>query len=153
MKVLATIALALAVPAGAQDLEADRAAIRAVVDAAYVKGVHQDRDAAAMRAGFHPGFRMLVRRGEGTMHAVSLDEWIAGMERSKAEAAARPQQPPRPPVRAEYTLVDVVGDAAMVRLELFRGDAHVFSDYLQLYRLADGWRIVGKSFHAHPRPR
>lgn len=148
----ATLASALAATATAQDVEADRAAVQAVVEAAYVKGVHQDRDVAAIRAGFHAGFRMLVRRAEGTMHAVTLDEWIAGIERAKAEAAAHPGQPPRPPARAEYPLVAVVGDAALVRLELYRGDTHVFTDFLQLYRLAEGWRIVGKSFFAHPRP-
>jgi hypothetical protein len=47
----------------------DRAAVEAVVRETYVQGVHARPDAAAMRRGFHPDFRMLVLR-EGRLQAV-----------------------------------------------------------------------------------
>ena len=39
--------------------------------------------------------------------------------------------------------------AAVVRLELYRDGKHTFTDYLSLYRFADGWKIVSKIFHVH----
>jgi hypothetical protein len=36
-----------------------------------------------------------------------------------------------------------------VRLELRRDGKHVFTDHLSLYRFADGWKIVSKTFQAH----
>jgi len=124
----------------------DRAAVEAVVREAYVEGVHAKPDPAAMRRGFHADFRMLVLR-EGRMQAVTLDEWAARLEKAVAERKAGA---PRPEVRADFTNVDVTENAATVRLELHRDGRHVFTDYLSLYRFPEGWRIVAKTFYAHP---
>ena len=134
------LAAALAAPAGAA--EGDVEAVKAVVKSAYVDGVHAKGDPALMRAGFHPSFRMLVLR-DGALSAVTLDEWAARI--GKADASA-----PRPEIRHEFTSVDVAGDAAVERLELHRGGTHAFTDYLSLYRFPDGWKIVSKTFQAHP---
>ena len=45
--------------------------------------------------------------------------------------------------------MDVTGNAATVRLELYRDGKHAFTDYLSLYRFPDGWKIVSKTFQAH----
>jgi ketosteroid isomerase-like protein len=125
----------------------DRAAVEAVVRDAYVQGVHARPDAAAMRRGFHPDFRMLVLR-EGRLQALSLEEWAARVEKAAAE---RKPDAPAAEVRADFASVDVTGDAAVVRLELHRDGRHVFTDYLSLYRFPEGWRIVGKTFQDHRR--
>ena len=125
----------------------DRAAVEAVVRDAYVQGVHARPDAAAMRRGFHPDFRMLVLR-EGRLQAVGLEEWAARVEKAAAE---RKPDAPAADVRADFASVDVTGDAAVVRLELHRDGRHVFTDYLSLYRFPEGWRIVGKTFQDHRR--
>jgi hypothetical protein len=125
--------------------DSDREAIEAVVREAYVDGVHARPDVAAMRRGFHADFRMLVLR-DGTLSAVTLDEWALRIEKAAAE---RKPDAPAPEVRAEFTSVDVTGDAAVVRLELHRNGRHAFTDYLSLYRFPEGWRIVGKTFQAH----
>jgi ketosteroid isomerase-like protein len=137
-------AVLVAAMAGAASAnETDREAVKAVVKTAYVDGVHAKGDSALMRQGFHPDFRMLVLR-EGVMTAVTLDDWAARIEKGAREAKA-----PRPGVRHEFTIVDVTGNAAAVRLELHRAGKHVFTDYLSLYRFPDGWKIVGKTFRAH----
>ena len=136
-----TLLLGLALAAPALAAEGDVEAVKAVVKSAYVDGVHARGDVALMRAGFHPSFRMLTLR-EGAVTPVTLDEWAARIE--KADRTA-----PRPEVRHEFTSVDVTGDAAVVRLELYRGGKHAFTDYLSLYRFPDGWKIVSKTFQAH----
>ena len=46
-------------------------------------------------------------------------------------------------------LVDCAGDVAIVKLvDRFR--SREYTDYLSLVRGADGWRIVAKTFWAHP---
>jgi hypothetical protein len=139
-KTILLLAAALAAPALAADGDAE--AVKAVVKSAYVDGVHAKGDVALMRAGFHPAFRMLALR-DGAVSPVTLDEWAGRIE--KADRAA-----PRPEIRHEFTNVDVTGDAAVVRLELYRGGKHAFTDYLSLYRFPDGWKIVSKTFQAHP---
>jgi hypothetical protein len=122
----------------------DAEAVKAVVKSAYVDGVHAKPDAAAMRAGFHPAFRMLVLK-DGAVTGVTLDEWASRVEKG---AAARTG--PGPEIRHEFTHVDVTGNAAVVRLELHRDGRHTFTDYLSLYRFPDGWKIVAKTFQSHP---
>ena len=142
---LAAVA-ALALPARAQDSpDADRKAVEAVVRSAYVEGVHAHPAAAAMRQGFHPDFRMFVLR-DGALSTLTLEEWAARLEKAAAE-----RTDPPPQVRAEFTRIDVTGDAAVAQVQIHRDGRHVFTDFLSLYRFPEGWKIVGKIFHAHGR--
>jgi len=47
-------------------------------------------------------------------------------------------------------MVNVTGNAAVARVEIYRDGKHAFTDYLSLYKFPDGWLIVGKIFQAHP---
>lgn len=130
--------------AGASPSPQDVEAVKAVVQSAYVEGVHVRADGATMRKGFHPDFRMLVLK-DGAMQAVTLEEWIGRIEGRPKDPAA-----PKPDIKAEFPVVEVEGNAAVVRLELTRGGKHVFTDFLSLYRFPTGWMIVGKIYQAHP---
>ncbi len=138
----AVMAAAASAPAAAQT--DDRAAVKAVIESAYVQGVHVKGDAALMRAGFHPDFRMLVLR-DGKMTAVTLDEWAGRIE---AKAKENPNAPPAP-VTAEFASIDVTGNAGVAKVEIYRSGKHTFTDYLSLYKFPDGWKIVAKIFQAH----
>lgn len=129
--------------AAALRLADDRADVVRVVTDAYIDGVHAKPSSAAMRAGFHPDFRMLVLTN-GAMSAVTRDEWIARLE--KADPSA-----PRPRITSDLAVLDLTGTAASVRVKIFRDGVHTFTDHLLLYKFADGWKIVSKSFYAHPR--
>jgi ketosteroid isomerase-like protein len=122
----------------------DTSDIKAVIQSAYVEGVHVKLDPTKMRKGFHPDFRMLVLK-DGKMTAVSLEEWIGRMEQREKENP----NAPRPAIKAAFPLVNVTGDAAVARVEIDRDGKHTFTDYLSLYKFADGWLIVGKIFQAH----
>ena len=123
----------------------DASDVKAVIQSAYVDGVHVKLDPAEMRKGFHPDFRMLVLK-DGKMTAVTLEEWIGRME---AGAKKNPDAP-RPAIKAEFPMVNVTGNAAVARVEIYRDGKHTFTDYLSLYKFPDGWMIVGKIFQAHP---
>jgi hypothetical protein len=144
-----TMATALALACVLAPLPAragDRDDVVKVVTDAYLNGVHVRPDAGAMRKGFHPDFRMLVLT-DGKMSAVTLEEWAARIEKAAASPAA-----PNPAIRYEIPQVEVTGTAATVKIELWRNEVHTFTDYLSLYKFADGWKIVGKTFHRHPAP-
>jgi hypothetical protein len=139
----------VAAPAAAADdpIAAERAAIVEVVTAAYVDGIHNFRDPAAIRAGFHPDFEMLILK-DGELEKLPIAKWIESIEARNAK-----EPPPSDGVRttsAEFPLVEVTGTAAICKVELTRGGELVFTDYLALYKFEEGWRIVGKSFYRHP---
>lgn len=114
-----------------------------VVRSAYVEGAHRDADAEAMRAGFHPQFVMFVL-ADGEVRQVTIDQWA---ERVAAEGAKPDRTPPE--VEADLEIIGESGDTAVVRVELTRNGEHAFTDFLSLYRTAEGWRIVGKVFQSH----
>jgi len=117
-------------------------AIKALVQTAYVDGLINLGDLDKTRAGFHPDF-VLLGVQDGKLTRLPIADWIAGTEKRKAQGQASPQ------MTCQILQVDVTGNAAVVKLELHRGNTHVFTDYLSLYKFPDGWKIVGKIYHRH----
>lgn len=141
-------ALAGALPAAAATFTAEQQAVVDVVSAAYVDGIHNFRDPAAIRAGFHPDFEMLILNKEGKLEKLPIAKWI---ERIEAQNVKEP--PPTDGQRstaAVFPSVEVTGSAAVAKVELTRGGKLVFTDYLSLYKFPEGWKIVGKIFYRHP---
>lgn len=132
------VTFALSSPSAAGD--EDAAAIRDVVNRAYVDGIHRQPDRAAIEAGFHPDFVMLVS-SDGELIQVSLDMWL---ERMTFDGKPRPEK-----VEAEFTSIDVTGDTATARLEVTKDGKHIYTDYFGFYRFEDGWKIVNKIFQSH----
>lgn len=130
----------------AEVMTAEQEAVRRVVQEAYVDGIHNYRRVEAVRAGFHPGFEMLILK-DGKLSKLAIASWIENLERANATNPIPPDAPAG--TQARFPLIDVTGDAALAKVELSRGGALVFTDYLMLYRFPEGWRIVGKAFHRH----
>jgi len=128
---------------GAMAAEEERRAIESVIRTAYIEGVHVKGDPALMRKGFHPDFRMFMLK-DGTLTTITLDEWAGRIEK-----AAKERTGPAPQIRAEFPMVDVTSNAAVARVVIHRDGTLIFTDYLSLYRFADGWKIVGKIFQSH----
>jgi ketosteroid isomerase-like protein len=146
----AALAVVLAVPAevAAESRSPEQQAVVEVVTAAYVDGIHNYRDPAAIRQGFHPDFEMLILRDD-KLEKLPIARWIATIEERNAKEPPPARDTPRT-TTASFPLVEVTGTAAVCKVELVREGKLVFTDYLSLYRFADGWKIVGKSFYRHP---
>lgn len=123
----------------------ERENIRQVIERAYIEGIHLEQDAAKVQAGFHPEFRMLVRKGAGIakVDPEAFRQMVA--TRRKDDPAAFEQ-----PLTFEIPMIDVELSAATARIELNRGGKHLFTDFMLLYKFDDGWKIVSKAFVAQP---
>ncbi len=116
----------------------------AVVQAAYVDGIHRNADADAMRAGFHPDFIMYVNGKDGVT-MVKRDDWAARIEKAGTDPDRK-----TPDIAAKLEVVGLSDDTAVVKVDLRRDGKHVFTDFLSLYKTAKGWQIVAKVFRRHP---
>jgi hypothetical protein len=74
-----------------------------------------------------------------------IEEWIASIEKAKKE-----NTPPVSQTDGKFIDIDITGNAAVVKLDLFRDTRKIFTDYLVLYKFSEGWRIVSKTFYRHP---
>ncbi|MCP5049062.1 MAG: nuclear transport factor 2 family protein [bacterium] len=46
-------------------------------------------------------------------------------------------------------MIDVTGATAMVKLEVYRDGKRKYTDYLTLYKVKEGWRVMTKLFTFH----
>jgi hypothetical protein len=132
------------IAATAETPDAEDAAIVAVVDRAYVHGVHIDGDPELMRSGMHDSFVMFVLSDKG-ISQLTRDAW---MERLAA-AKAKDTSAKKPEIKADITVLDRAGKAAVAKVALFRDGKQIFTDYISLYRFEEGWKLVAKTFNRH----
>jgi hypothetical protein len=142
---LLTTASAALLAAAAADLSArwaDEAAIRQTVQYYFDGG--KNRDSLTLRKAFHPEARMLFAR-EGKLVVVPIGEYITrvGSERPKPGEVDSTER--------KVVSVDVVGDAAVAKIELKRPDA-LLTDYMSLLEVDGRWLIVNKIF-TREKPR
>ncbi len=123
--------------------QSDEDAIKQVITSAYIDGIQNRGSVEQIRAGFHPSFNML-RLMENDVKPLPLEEWITNLEKAKAKGDPAP-----PKAEGKFINVDVTGNAAVVKLELYRDGKKTFTDYLVLYKFNEGWKIVSKTYHRH----
>ena len=137
---LVTIAV-LGLTGSASDQDENEKAIQAVLERSYVDGVFRKRDPDLVREGFAPTF-VFQRYWNGKLGSSTLDEWLEKMKLDRV--------PSEKNFSAKIDVLDIAGDAAVVRLDLFEESRHKYRDYFGLYRTEQGWKIVSKLFHAMP---
>jgi len=110
----------------------DRAAIEAVLRT-YL-AVMDEQSEADIAKSFHPdAFLMSVKRS-GELNAMTQATWWQRISRPGAGRVER---------TSTIRYIDVVGPAAMARVDVARSDSSS-TDFFTLLRLSDGWRIVNK---------
>lgn len=124
--------------------QSDEEAIQSVITSAYIDGIHNRGNIEDIRKGFHPSFNML-RMVNNEIKPLPIEEWIASIEKAKKE-----NTPPVSQTDGKFIDIDITGNAAVVKLDLFRDTRKIFTDYLVLYKFSEGWRIVSKTFYRHP---
>ena len=122
----------------------DRSLIEATIERAYIDGIHRKPDLDVVLSGFHPEFRMLVPQ-DGRLEEVSPEAFV-NLATSKREAHPEAFADP---IEHAIPLVEITGDVAIARVDLFRSGRLLYTDYLSLYRSNGRWQIVAKVFHNH----
>ncbi|MDO9510224.1 MAG: nuclear transport factor 2 family protein [Bacteroidales bacterium] len=136
--------LSLFVTAQAQN---DELAIKSLIDKAYVEAIHNNGDLEEARKGFHPGFDLLIIKNN-MLEKLPIYNWIQSAAERRVKNPESLQNAPT--TLCKYLNFDIVGDAAIVKLELWRNNEKIFTDWLSLYQFEDGWKIVGKIYYRHP---
>ena len=124
----------------------EKEAIKKIIDASYVQGIQNKKNVENIEKGFHPGFNLLGIDNQGNLTKYPIYTWEANVKRAVAAG-----QVPSVLTTAKYPMIDISGNAAIARVELYREGKQIFTDYLSLYKFADGWKIVGKIYHRLPQ--
>lgn len=141
-KILALLLLISSLVTKAQT--SDEESIKQVITTSYIGGIQNRGSSEDIRKGFHPTFTML-RLIDNQIKPLPIEEWITNIEKSKAN-----NEPVPPKAEGKFVNVDITGNAAVVKLDLFRAGQKTFTDYLVLYKFNEGWKIVSKTYYRHP---
>jgi len=131
----------------AQNTEDEKEAIKEVIQTAYVDGIQNLGDIEQIEKGFHPGFNLLGIDNNNRLTKFPIYSWLESVkERKEKNPEGRPE---KEKIKCKYNSIDVTGNAAMAKIELYQENKKLFTDYLQLYKFEEGWRIVSKIYHRH----
>lgn len=148
MKAFKTVLLILIfIPAVlmAQD-DPEKEAIKKVILTAYVDGLQNKGPVSDIEKGFHPGFELLGNKNN-ELTKFPIYSWILYHKKKLAENPAPPTL--EETVTCKYPLIDITGNAAIAKIELYKGGTLIFTDYLSLYKFEEGWQIVSKIYFRH----
>lgn len=130
----------------AQEDNNERNAIKAVIQMSYVDGLQNNGDVETIENGFHPGFNLLGVK-QNLLTKYPIYSWLESHANRQEENPGIPADDKK--VSCKYLLIDITGNAAMAKIELWRNEKRLFTDYLQLYKFDEGWKIVSKIYYRH----
>ncbi len=125
----------------------DKAEVEGVIKASYFNGAFNDLDTEGMRKGFHPEFAIFSAKGH-EINRYPIDTWIKGIEKRKQSPGFDREQVK---MDCKIAALDITGECAAAKIEISKNGKMVYTDYLSLLKFTDGWKIVAKVYHAHPK--
>ena len=130
-------------PLSSQNATADqeKEAVKKTVVDAYVDGLFLKGDPALIKKGFHPDCDVLILN-KGNLVKVHAYSYVERLEENPGPLHAG--------TTYQFSDVQVMGYAGLAVVEIFQEANHIYTDYLSLYKFADGWKIVTKIYYRHP---
>jgi len=130
----------------AQEAENEKEQIKKVIQTAYIDGLHNKGNVDDIENGFHPGFNLLGVN-DNMLTKYPIYSWVESFNKRKAADPAPLTEEQK--MTCEYLLIDITGNTAMAKIQLYKNKVLIFTDYLQLYKFNEGWRIVSKTYYRH----
>lgn len=122
------------------ETEAIKESVQKAFDAYYNNG-----DIDLIKKYFHPGFNLLLLTRDNSLLYYFRHNLIDRAELQKD----RDKYPPKKRISIKFLSIDVVGNAATVKQDFYRGKRRTCTDFLSLYKFKEGWRIVSWITYHH----
>jgi len=130
----------------AQNNDIEKELIKNVIQTAYIDGLHNKGELALIEEGFHPGFNLLGVR-DNSLSVYPIYTWIESYKKRKTDDPAPLSAEQK--ITCNFLQIDITGNAAMSKIELYKNGYLLFTDYLFLYEINEGCRIVSKIYYRH----
>jgi|GEM_PF-1189177 len=145
--VTSLMALVLVVMLQAQEAgsDAEKTAIKEVIENAYIDGIFNKGDAEAVKKGWQwdCDINIYIEPRDKVMKSPSYS-FVKMFEEGRPALY--------PGTTFKIPFVHITGYAAIAIVEVFQDDKQVYTDYMNLYKLKkDGWQIITKTYYSHPK--
>ncbi len=125
--------------------ETEKAEIKKVIVNSYVDGVFNKGDAAAIKKSWYYDCDIVVFQ-KGVWGSIFKLPAYFFVERFENKPG-----PLRAGTTYEFTYVHVAGYAGIAVIEIFQEGKHIYTDFLNLYKFDEGWKIVTKTYYTYPK--
>jgi opacity protein-like surface antigen len=144
--IIAVSVMLLAASAVNAQVVDDKEAIKKVIQSGYVDGLQNFGDLEVTKKCFYPGFFITnYNPANNQINHTPIYNWIESVEKTKASGNI-----PARKITVEFEMIDITGYTAMAKIKLLEnGTKLLFTDYLLLYKFAEGWKIVQKTYMRH----
>lgn len=119
--------------------------IKDLLEEKYINAVANKLDTDKMLELFHPDFAIFSADGE-ELKRFPLLEWKKAVDDYKLDNKGNPALRI---LTYDFASIDVTGDAAAVKVLLFRNNELIATDYITLLKFNGTWKIVAKVPYAH----
>ena len=124
-----------------------KAEVEKVIQESYFNGAFNDLDTENMRKGFHPDFAIFSAKGN-EISRYPIDVWIKGIEKRKQDPNFDKS---KSKMDCKIASLDITEGCAAAKIEISKNGKMIYTDYLSLLKFDDGWKVVAKVYHAHPK--
>ena len=128
-----------------ENQELEKEAIKKVIVDSYVDGVFNKGDVAAIKKGWYYDCDIVVFQ-KGAWGSILKVPAYFFVERFEKKPGA-----PKAGTTYEFSYVHVAGYAGIAIIEIYQEGKHIYTDFLNLYKFDDGWKIVTKTYYAYPK--
>jgi hypothetical protein len=126
------------------DQEKEKQAIEKVIRTSYVDGIFNEGSVDKIKTGWYPSCDICIYSvSKDTCTKSKAYRFIPMFEKNPAGLA--------PGTTCKIPFIHVTGYEAIAIVEIYLEERQVYTDYMNLYKFADGWKIVTKTFYAFPR--
>lgn len=124
----------------------DKKEIEQLIEKCFLNGALNQLNVADMQKGFHPDFAILIPQ-HNDLFKLPLALWMNAVEEYKSN----PEKLKSKLRNVSYNLeiIGLVGKAAVAKVELFRDDVQISTDFISLLKFNDGWKAVAKVSNEH----
>jgi hypothetical protein len=124
--------------------ENEKEAIRNVIVTSYVDGIFNEGNVNKIKLGWYPACDINIYNVlKDTCTKSKAYRFITMFEKNPVGLA--------PGTTCKIPLVHVTGYAAIAIVEIYNKEKQIYTDYMNLYKFVDGWKIVTKTFYAFPK--
>ena len=135
-------AMWMAAGCGTAEMQDETAAVQNAVVEGYIEGIVLKGDAGLVKKWWHEACEVVVLTEDG-LQKIPVSGWVSQLEQN-------PGTPfPGITVTHEFEDVKVTGTAALAVVRVFFDGIQKYTDYLNLYKFGDGWKIVTKTYYTH----
>jgi len=124
--------------------EKEKEIIRNVIVTSYVDGIFNEGSVNKIKLGWYPECDINIYNVQkDTCIKSKAFRFIPMFEKNPVGLT--------PGTTCKIPMVHVTGYAAIAIVEIYHGGKQIYTDYMNLYKFSNGWKIVTKTFYAFPK--